>query len=71
MREEFYILVDVVKDRIKEELGFYEALFDVPGFDDLDEYEQNMLTSIVMTDYGYSMKEFIQECVQERLSKLV
>ncbi len=69
MREEFYSLVDVVKERIKEEVGFYEAVFNTQGYDDLDEYEQNMLCSIVMTDYGYEMKDFILECVQELVSK--
>lgn len=69
MSEEFYSLVDVVKDRIKEEMGYYEALFEAPGFNELDDYEQNMLCSVVMSDYGYEMKDFILECVQELVSK--
>lgn len=69
MREEFYSLVDIVKERIKEEMGYYEALFEVPGLDQLDDYEQNMLCSVVMSDYGYEMKDFILECVQELVSK--
>lgn len=67
--EPAYIVVNEAFRSIKSK-GFYNAIF-TDKYEALEEDDKNMVVGIILGDYGLSMKELIDTCIEEKALKKV
>ncbi|MED4693799.1 hypothetical protein [Peribacillus frigoritolerans] len=63
---ETHRVIDLTMERITESGLFYNSIF-TDEFDALEVIDQNFVLDVVLTDFGYTLKGFIDIVVQERI----
>ncbi|MDM5306325.1 hypothetical protein [Peribacillus frigoritolerans] len=66
---ETHRVIDNIMERIKETGLFYKSIFN-DEFGALEVIDQNFVLDVVLTDFGYTLKGFIDTAVQERLEEV-